>query len=461
MKTGLVITAGILVALTGLGMWLGVRRQPAGSLLDEPYSSFTCEAAPPGWRVGLRDATLPLRAMKWLPPRQPGVLLVQVRTQSDRQEVGVFREGAAVEEFNVVRPQGVGEGFWRSAVLQDGFRAPEGTLVLLFESNDPASSEPSLAMALDPGTAEARWVHRGPYQRMAVGGAGDQMAVFLFGPVGPVQRLPLAGTVRRPVAKDIALPPEVPEVEDLLPTGAWTFLASTRKGLSAYLGAKGWTHYPAPEAPFVPCAPWRSSLAHSGKRTWWQPAPGHLVQVGPDGALVSDREVTGLADDPQALDAGLLRLLGADAAGCLWFDLASPATPVPLPTSVPPSVPASVPATAPATASSSPPAQAASPDPATTGAARTVATATPADWTAYAALGLDRVYRWNPDTERLERFAWSQAWAGLTPPPGISAGVRLVHPEAATLLVEGGRAGWWLPLGSLPFKALTQSGRTN
>lgn len=402
-----ILSAGLgVVVLLAAGLYVGVRRQPSGSLLDEPANPFAIENAQPGWRVKFVDSQIPLRALKWLAPRQAGVLAAQVQTQNDRQQVAVFRDGAMAASFQVPRPQGVSEGFWRFAQLQDAWLAPDGAVVLLYKGADPAGTEPALAMAMDPSAPEARWVHRGFYDRMAVGG-GTEQAVFLFGAKGPIQRLPLAGGTRRPIAKDIELPPEVPEVEDLLPTGAWTFLASSRTGLSAFLGTRGWRHFPAPEDKGVPCAGWRSSLAQAGKRYWWQPAPGKLVQVAQDGTLVADREVTGFApEDPQARDAKLLRLLGADAKGCLWFGLAMPAP------------------------------QEGGVD----------------DWPGYAAQGLGRVYRWNPDKEGLERLLWSQAWASLNPPPEVALGAPVLNPAAGTMLLEGSRAGWWLPLGALPFK---------
>lgn len=404
MRPILPVGLGVILLLAA-GVYLGTRHQPSGSLLDEPANPFSIEASQPGWRIRFVDSQIPLRALKWLAPIQPGIMVAQVQTQSDRQQVAIFRDGAAAASFQVTRPQGVSEGFWRFAQLLDAWIAPDGSVVLLYRG-EASSAEPALAMALEPGAPEPRWVHRGFYDRMSVGG-GTESAVFLFGAKGPVQRLPLAGGVRRPIAKNIDLPPEVPELEDLLPTGAWTFLASTRNGLSAFLGTKGWSHFPAPEDKGVPCAGWRSSLAQAGRRFWWQPAPGKLVQVAQDGTLVADREVTGFApEDALSRDAKLLRLLGADASGRLWFGLA-----------VPIAQPGAV-----------------------------------EDWAAYAAQGLGRVYRWNPDKEGLERLLWSQAWASLNPPPEVALGAPVLHPAAGTMLLEGSRAGWWLPLGALPFR---------
>lgn len=427
-KGSLVVLTTVMAALAA-GLWLGMRRQPAGALLEEPAAAFTVEAAPPGQLVKFVATQIALRALRWIPPRQDGILVAQLQTQSDRQLLALFRTGAAPEEIPVARPQGVGEGFWRLAVLLDAYAGPGGTLLLLFRSGDPGSAEPSLAMAVDPGALEARWVHRGGYDRMAVGGEADP-SVFLFGGKGPVQRLALGGTVRRPVAKDTELPAEVPQVEDLLPTGAGSFLVASRNGLSAFQGAKGWSHFPLPANPGVPCANPRPVLARASKRIWWQPAPGGLVQVGPDGVTVADREVAFPAEDPQARDAHLLNLLGADAAGRLWFALATPE-------------PAASAPAASAPAGGEPAASA----PAPSGD----------DWTAYAAQGLDRIYRWDPDRDSLERMAWSQAWAALKPPVAQAAATPTLRPQAGSVLVEGIRSGWWLPLSALPFQPLAQA----
>ena len=402
-----VVAVTALGAVLGAGLWLGMQRRPAGSLLEAPASAFTVEDAPPGLLVKFDSAQIALRALRWIPPRQEGVLVVQAVTQSDRQLVTVFRPGAAPAEYPVPRPQGVAEGFWRFAALQDAFLAPDGALLMLFLPGDPGSAELALAMVAESGALEARWVHRGSYDRMAVALEADP-AVFLYGGKGPVQRLPLAGAARRPVAKSIELPPEVPEVADLVPTRAGSFLAASRNGLSAYQGAQGWSHFPLPGNPGVPCTGSRPVLVRAGRRFWWQPCPGGLVQVGPDGATVADREPAFDPEDPLARDAHLLRLLGADAGGRLWFALATPA---------PEAEPKE-------------------------------------DWATYADAGLDRIYRWNPDREALERLRWSEALAALKPPVATSAGLPALRPEGGRMLLDGARAGWWLPLAALPFQAL-------
>jgi hypothetical protein len=270
--------------------------------------------------------------------------------------------------------------------------------------------------------------------------------VFLFGGKAPVQRLelnpPAGAGGPRPQAKAIVLPPEIPEVEDLLPTSAWSFLVSHRNGLSAYQAKSAWTHFPAPEDRGVPCQDWRSSLVRAGKDIWWQAVPGRLVKLGQDGRTL-DTWQTDLGADPFARDGRLLRLLGADPAGALWFTLASPA----LAALQPPAPPQPQPPEA--TTQEEPPAEGQeaqagalpqAPDP-------------DADWAPYLAQGLDRIYRWDPVHRTLERILLGkEAWAALRPPALVEApapGQDLV-PSAGALLAEGTHCCWWLPLGALP-----------
>lgn len=403
----------ILLALA-LGAGFALRRRPSGTLLEGPAHAFALAPAAKGWRLSFNDAEIPLRGLRFLPPRQEGILVAQAQTQSDRQLVAVFRDGALAADFMVGRPQGAGEGFWRFARLQDAYALPDGTLLLLYRPGDPASTEPSLLLATDPRPGEAKWVHRGAFDRMAVW-AGNDPSVLLYGGPGPIARLPLAGA-RRPTPRTIEVPAELGAIEDLAATGPATFLAAAPGTLWAFLGAKGWTSYPSPADPAVPCEGWRGSLAQAGRKVYWQPSPGRVVHVAQDGSLVADLEPTGMpGDDPQARDLRLARLLGADASGRLWFSLAQP-----LPQ---PAAPADAPDGA-------------------------------GDWAAYAAQGLDRIYRWSPEKGTLERFAWGQAWSVLAPPQGVQPAPPVLRPQAGACVLEGQGCAWWLPLSALPFQAL-------
>lgn len=438
----ILLASSVALLLIGGGLWLSTRRQPTGTMLADAPGAFRAEAAGAGTTLTLQDPQIPLRALRWLGPFRGGLLAAQVLTQSDRQQVAFFREGQPAGEILVVKPFGLSEGFWRFAVLKEVVELPGGEAALLYAPGDAGSAEPAVIVAADMAHGEVRWTHRGAFSRMVLTEGADP-ALLCYGGASPVQRLPLAAarggeagrTGPNAAAKSLELPPEVPAVEDLLPTGGATFLVAHPKGLSAYRGSKGWTHAAAPEDKGVPTSGWRSVLVRAGKTIWWQPWPGQLLSVRADGSDASAWELEEPEEgDPLGPDRHLLRLAGADAEGALWFTLAKPAPPVataPVPPAPPaPADPAPAPTVAPAEAA-----------------------AAPMDWAAYQAKGLDRVYRWHPHRSRLEALAWSQVWAGLRPPLDLAqlGPDQVLHPESGALLIEGARGSWLLPLKALPF----------
>jgi hypothetical protein len=419
---------------------MSLRPKPSGTLFDDHASAFTVLASGSGQLITFQDTQTPLRAFRWLPPLPGGVLAAQVLSQNDRQRVALFHDGAQ-DGLLVLKPVGVADGFWRSAALQAAAMVPGGTVLLLYQPGDPASAEPALALAVDVASQQVRWFCRGPFTRMAVA-QGPDGAVYFYGGKSPIQRLALkaggAGSLR-PTPESIELGPDIPEVDDLLPTGADSFLVSHRNGLSVYRAGADWAQYPAPEADGPPCPGWKSSLVRDGKQVWWQPGPGKLLKVRPDGRPDALVQWTFRPEDPFALDAGLLRALGADSAGWIWFALATPAPPAPAAAPPNPPVEAEKGREAPAVA---------------------VAPAVPAtDWGSYLAAGLDRLYRWNPNRGVLERVAMKQAWAVLNPPAPVQPPVlgRDVVPAAGTLLAEGAHCAWWLPLAALSLERVVQA----
>jgi hypothetical protein len=440
---------GVLALLGAWAAWT-LRRQPGGaSLLEATGNGFTAQPRGQGRFLQFQDAQYPLRAFHWLPPMPGGFLAAQMLGQNDRQRVALFQDGTPTDTLLVLKPVGVADGFWRFAELRAAAKAPGGLIILLYQAGDPASTELPLVLAMDPATQQARWSYRGAGTRLALTD-GPDTAVYLYGGPGPIQRLalgPAGGAgVAHPAAKVIELPPEVAPVEDLLPTGDGSFLASHRDGLSAYRAGSGWTHFPAPADRGQACQDWRSSLTRSGGGIWWQAVPGRMLKVGRDGHPGQEWQRTLPAGDPFALDARLWRVLGADAGGALWFSLAVPA-----------------PAPAPAAPSDPGAAQAPAPPPGTP-AEGAQAPQDPAEaWGPYLAQGLDRIYRWTPAGNVLERVSLTQAWAALQPPPTVqapAAGQGMAQglvPAAGALLLEGPRCAWWLPLAALPFQPVERA----
>ena len=424
--------AALVLLLLGAGLaWL-LRRPAAPAPLDDPGSGFLAEASGPGRLFRFLDGQAPLRLLRWLPPLPGGLLAAQQLGQNDRQRLALFGPGPNPDSLLILKPLGVSEAFWRFAALKAALPAPGGALLLLYQSGDAASAELPLVLDLDTASQQVRWSYRGAGDRLALTPGGE--AAYLCGGKAPIQRLALASGGQggpHPAPKVLELPPEIQEVEGFLPTGATTFLVSHSHGLAAYQPGSGWTHFPAPEAPGVPCQGWTSTLTPAGKAVWWQAAPGSLAKIRPDGRPLATWSEQLEPGDPLARDAQLLRLLGADPAGDLWFTLASPA-------------PA---AQAPA---------AAAPGPAEAGEAAPAGAGpqgADGDWPAYAAAqGLDRIYRWDPAAGKLARVALGPAWTALNPPPSVPAPApaQALAPAAGALLAEGNRCVWWLPLAALP-----------
>jgi hypothetical protein len=437
-KGGLV-AAGVAVLALGAALAWAVRRQPSRVPLEDEPSAFTVQASGPGQLITFQDTRAPLRAFRWLPPLPGGVLVAQVLGQNDRQRVAWFRDGAFQGLLLVLKPVGVPDGFWRFAALAGAALAPDGSLVLGYRSEDPAGTDPPLVLDLDPASQQVRWSYRGRFERMAL---GPEPSLYLYSTQGPILRLPLpppAPSGPAGVAPEtVDLPGEVTAVDALLPTGPNRFLVAHPGGLAAYRSGAGWTPYPLPGDPGIPCKDWKAGLAQAGGGFWWQPAPGTLVRVRADGRPVSPWRGQLPDTDPFARDARLLRLLGAAPDGSLWFDLATPV--------IPPADAAAAPGTAPTAGPDSAPAGAEPGPPGPGGAPGD-------DWAAYLAQGLDRIYRWRPGAKGLERMDLAKAWPALDPPAALPPPVpgQDLVPAAGGLVGESGRTAWWLPLAALPF----------
>ena len=311
----LIIAVAVLLVLGAGGLWLSMRRAPGGALLPESSGPFQVAASGPGQLIKLQDPQVPLRTLHWVGPIPGGLLAAQMVTQSDRQQVVLFRNGLAANPLVVAKPLGLSEGFWRFAVLKEMLDLPGGDIALLYAPADAASTEPNVVIAVDAAHADTRWTHRGPFQHMLLA-PGKDPQLFLVGTPGVIQRLPLGaasgGEAGRSgpnaAARTVEVPPEVPGIDALLPTGGSGFLVSHGKGLSAFSGKAGWSHQPLPEQHGVTCADWRSTLVRAGRKLWWQPWPGTLVEVAADGTTRTQWEPEPLAeDDPIARDIALRR----------------------------------------------------------------------------------------------------------------------------------------------------------
>jgi hypothetical protein len=448
-----IVLAVLVMGLLVTGLWWTIRRKP-GTVppTEDNGSAFKVETSASGMVIRYDNPQMPLRALRWMPPLPNGLLLVQVATQSDRQEITLFKNGALQGTFLVPKPAGVRDGFFRLAELQDAQVVEGDVAVLLYAVAGAGDDEPPLVIALDLNTKDIRWIHRAPGEHLAMSEIQDGV-IYLYGAKTSPVKLPLAlangettsPTGARSSARSIELPADVQEISDLKPTGAWTFLLAHKGGLSAYLGSKGWQHHPMPDGrpDYFKDAP--GVLAVSAKKYWWQPYPGAIAQVSADGtpkSFWSPEELATAA--PFEKDASLLHLLGADADGKLWFDLAIPnATASPeasTGSSWKPETPA-----------------ASSAEPQTAPSAEEATSTKLEDWPGYVSQGLDRVYNWDPQKKSLQRAKWT----ALTTPQGFqrpSNGVRF-RPLTGALLQDNGPTAWLVPLSSLVFGESSATGK--
>ena len=434
-----IVIAILVVGLLITGLWWTIRRRPgAVPLSEDNQMTFRVETAERGSLIRYVDPQTPLRSLRWLSPVQGGMLVVQVVTQSDRQELSLFKNGVFQDSYLIPKPIGVRDGFFRLAELRAALVVAGDVAVLLYAT--PGTDELPLLVALDLQTKDIRWIHRALGEHLVMT-EGPEGIIYLFGLKTPPVRLPLAlvsaehtsPTGARSAAKSIELPPEVLDIADLKPTGAWTFLLAHRGGLSTYLGSKGWVHHPVPEGDTGLFKEARPALGGGGKKYWWQPFPGRLIQVLANGTPKATWSEFPTAE-PFSKDGSLLHLLGVDGSGRLWFDLSVPAEP------------ASAKLATGSEGKPESPTDTASPT-------------RPAlqDWPTYVGQGLDRLYCWDPQKRVLQRFKW----ADLTVPTSFQKPVNgfTLAPESGALLLPNGSTAWILPLTALALKESTNVGK--
>lgn len=435
MKKPLVWTLALGLVALGSGLLLARRgAPPSAEAEDAPL--FTTQAQGAGRLLRLQ-AKEPLRAIHWLPPLPGGWALCQVGTQSDRQLVALFQDGQLARTFQLPRLEGTSDGFYRQAEIRDAALAKD-TLLLLVKA-DGGHRDLSVVMALTL-EGELRWAHRAQADHLAIGDS----VVWAWGPSG-TQRLPIATakdersnlkTGRANMPEVLSWPYEIANPSTLLPTASG-FLLSHAKGLSSWRAEAGWAHTSLPVASPIAFPEPNGHIVQCAAGIFWQPRPGQLLKVTSDGQVLEPEELP--APDPAALDTALLKLLGCDDQGRLWFGLASPSLPLPQSASNP-SVPGQ-----PFPAGEAPGA----PAPETAALLKTEVLAA---LEAHLKAPMDRVYTWKPGDKALHLITLSQAWPRLgaptavTPPPS-SAGLR---PEAQALLLGTEQERWWLALKALP-----------
>ncbi|MCM2250472.1 MAG: hypothetical protein NDI58_07940 [Geothrix sp.] len=427
-----VLGAAILTLSLGASAWWLTRRTPGAPPQEEAVQPFRVGAVGAGRYIELQPPPAPLRNLRWTAPLPGGAGVAQILTQTGRQQVAIFLQGEPGPAFVLPPPAGAPDPFFQFAELVDAALAPGEALVLLYRGAGD-SAAPPLVLAWDLRTQLIRWSHRAPGEHLAL--APDRRSVFLYGSGTAVHILDLAGHARKtgPQITTVDLHPALETISSLLPTGSRSFLVAHASGLSAWRNGE-WTHAPAPVSSPLGFARGLGKLAGNAKTGWWQPEPGTLIPLGPHGAQGAPRNLATLLPDAESLDAGLLRLLGEDPDGQLWFGLARPALPALAP--VPEPLPDS-----------------AAPEPALPGLPPAALPIQPSReaWDAHLRNGLDRLYCWKPGEGRMKVVTLPEAWKRLAPPPGLPCpgGEDGFRPESGALLCGGPERVWWLPLSAL------------
>jgi len=431
----------------GLGARWALSRPAPPPSQEEDRPPFLIQAAGAGTSIEHQPSEIPIRSLVWSHPLPGGAFVAQLLTQSNRQQALLFIGGRLDTTLTLERPKEIPENVFNFAELEDAALLPGKAILLLYRTSVAGELPVLIAWNLEKGAVQ--WTYRGSGTSLALSPEGQ--SAFLFGPGSPVQILPLrergGGLLHAPAPRKVDLPSDMVGPGNLLPTGPVDFLVTEEAGLAAWKNGT-WIRTPAlSPSPLGFTAP-KGALARSGRTFWWQPEPGRLVQVTDGAGIVATQDLTGLVPGAHERDTALLRLLGADPEGSLWFAPVAPGFKAP-PSPLPPSpTPAAVQEPAPSNAPSP-----AEPDPATAPVVPAPPAPSPQDaWDPYLKEGLDRLYRWTPGSPGMQGFAWATVWRQLGAPPYLEApsGEGGLIPASGGFLLGGQERRWWLPLGSVP-----------
>ncbi|HTL97202.1 MAG TPA: hypothetical protein VL181_00220 [Holophagaceae bacterium] len=423
----ILIAAG--AALAGLYA-IGKRNRVAAPTQDPAEAElFSSAPAGAGALLSLNTATVqPMRSVRFLVAQEGGGILAQALTQTGDQMIGRFQDGRSMGSLRLPLPDGMPAAFFRFAKLADAADLKDGSLLLLFVDGTGGSAAPWLVDA-DAATGEIRWTLKAAGSQLAMEPGGASCLVWSTSSLGR------ASWNAEPAFKPLPMPDGVTVLDAVQAMPGGSLLAASPGGLARFTNG-GWTTTPLPDPGDLAFPGMPGALASLGKSSYWQPRPGQLARLGPDGA-VTPVDLTKLAMPAgREKDAALLRLAGADAGGHLWFALATPDLTVAPHSAAQPS--AALQAMA-AMSSSATPAPASKP------------ALDPASWMDYLKNGLDRVYVWDPDGSAPRLLDWKARWTGLGAPSDFPLPLmRDLHPEDGTLLMNLDTRAWWVPMSRLP-----------
>lgn len=421
--------AAAFLLMIGSGLFWMTRRTPGQPPQEDLRAPFRTEPATQGGLMVLEPPAAPLRGLRWVGPLPGRWAVSQILAQTGRQQAVLFQDGRLVTTATFEAPPEVTTTFFAFADLVDAAVIPDRTALLLYRG--PGGGAAGLVIAWDLPSGSMRGALKAPGDRLVP--APDHRGAYLLGEGPELTLLRLSdGPTGKLRSTRMELPSEIGALSCILPLGPQAFVLAHARGMSLWR-AGAWTHTPSPLASPLGFAPGGGTLAGGTREAWWQPEPGRLIPLRSDGLPGEAQDLASLLPAEAALDASLLRLLGMDEEGALWFGLSRP------------SLPASTPAPEPTA-------------PAAEGSALLIQeppgfpeVVTQADWTAHLQKGLDRIYCWKPGTPSMKTVAWNALWKRLSPPSGIAApaGDGGLRPEAGALLLGPPDRVWWLPLASV------------
>jgi hypothetical protein len=436
----LALVIALLIAAAA-GIWWLIRRHPGAPEEAARSTAFSVQQLGSGWLIQHLDEQIPLRAFRWVPTRGEAILVAQVLTQNDEQQVHLFRAGKLEGSWKVERPPSTPEAFFRFAELNEVIALPRSALLLMYTSG--SGHEESLLAFLDLKSGSLRWSLRLAGSRLALAGDPKDPAIFVWGSEKVVQRVALGLADKAPIPTNIDLPPETSQPADLLPAGTTGFFLAHAKGLSIFGSSKGWIHHPLPVQPSFPVFPGKPGrLARMDSIVCWQPFPGLLYELGPGGnpfrAVTLDLNATEIP----SYDSRLLNLLGCDPQGNLWFGLAKPVVENP-------AEPAAPESTLPTPEQQA--GQPTDPPPEPQDGSPSQSAEIIEGWRQHLGRGLGRIYRRPKAGGPMRCFDWSSLWNSW---PGGSGGLEAqptggFRPESGFIVLEGARRAWWRPLETL------------
>lgn len=424
----------LVVGAAAVGLYTLARRERGQAPTTGPITGalFTASPAGAGALFQLHAAAdQPLRGVRFLPALPDGEVLAQVLTQTGDQLVGRFSEGKFVGTSRLQVPDDAPQAFFRFANLEDATVLSDHTLLLLYTDGTGGGSAPWL-VAMSPDGA-TRWSVKGTGTHIALEPSGKSCLLWDAANLGRVTWTGAASF------KSLPLPDGVSVLDAVLPLAGGRMMLTHPGGLAVLTGG-AWTLTPLPDPNDLSFPGSLGVLAAAGDAVYWQPRPGQLAKAEPDGTIspIQLSQLAAPADRVKDLD--LLRLVGADTRGRLWFRLATPDLTVAphavVPVVAEPPSPALAAAAALTSSSAAP-----TPEP------EAPAPFDPAPWMDYLKGGLDRVYVWDPKANALTLIDWKARWAALGAPSDFTLPLpRSLQPQGGALLLDLDTRAWWLPL---------------